>query len=285
MNSRDAQDVILRLLADGPFRARALGGEARDPDLAAVLARTDREGLERFGRFLCRHYYRERIVHYFKYSRALEPLTRRKPEAVLKTAAFDALMPRLVLGERSSAESVLEVLRRRLTEDADAIRAQLPYWDELVAYQSVFFLSDALPSEPSSASRRFPARAEAATILELTWDLPAILPQLLRPFREPARPAGGLPLPPAKATRLLFARSSRGEVTVLRCTDALKELLGKLTGEADPTQVAAQMGLDQSSFERTLERLEAMGAVVAQESFSASHVGSDLPSAAATQTR
>ncbi len=276
MNSRDAQDVILRLLADGPFRARALGGQAQDPDVAAVLARTDREGLERFGRFLCRHYYRERIVHYFKYSRALEPLTRRKPEAVLKTAAFDALMPRLVLGERSSAESVLELLRRHLTEDAGALRVQVPYWDELVAYQSVFFLSDALPPEASSASRRFPARAEAAAILELSWDLPAILPQLLRPFRE-------LPLPPAKPTRLLFARSAQGEVTVLRCTDALKELLGKLTGDADPAQVAAQMGLDPSSFEKTLGRLEAMGAVIAQESFSSSHVGSDLPSSASTQ--
>lgn len=278
MNSRDAQDVILRLLADGPFRARAFAGHAPDPNLAAVLSRTDREGLDRFGRFLCRHYYRERIVHYFKYSRALEPRTQRKPEAVLKIAAFDALMPQLVLGERPSAEKVLELLRRHLTENADAIRAQVPYWDDLVAYQSVFFLSDALPPEGSSSPRRFPARAQAATILELSWDLPVVLPQLLRQLDE-------LPLLPARPTRLLFARSPRGEVTVLRCTDALKDLLGKLTGEEDPAEIAAQMGLDPSTFEKTLERLESMGAVIAQESFSSSHMGSDLSPSAATQAK
>jgi len=269
MNSRDAQDLILRLLADGPFRAAALAGSAQlAPDAAAVLARVDRAGLDRFGRFLCRHYYRERVVHYFKYSRALAPLTGRAPEAVLKTAEFTALMPKLVLGERMSAGLVLELLARHLTTDADALRAKVPYWDDLISYQSVFFLSDAQSPEP--AATPFPARAETARIVELGWDLPAVLPLLLRPFGE-------LPQPPHQPTRLLFARSPQGEVTVLRCTDALRDLLESLTGQQDPAQVAAKIGLDADSFAKTLQRLENLGAVVAQEFFSASHVGSELP--------
>lgn len=270
MNSRAAQDVILRLLADGPFRTAALGdADALDPEVREVVARVDHAGLDRFARFLCRHYYRERLVHYFKYSRALLSLTGRKPEAVLKTAEFTALIPRLILGDRASAEAVLELLQRHLSEKADAIRAAVPYWDDLITYQSVFFLSDALPLEAQSGeSIRFPARAPATTIVELSCDLPAILPQLLRPFEK-------LPRPPCQPTRLLFARSAHGEVTVLRCTDALRDLLESLTGREDPAQIAARMGVDPRSFQETIQRLERLGAVVAQETFSASHVGTD----------
>lgn len=275
MNSRAAQDVILRLLADGSFRTAALTDSASlPPDVAALLPRLDLAGLDRFGCFLCRHYYRERVVHYFKYSRALAPLSGRAPETVLKTPEFTALVPRLILGERSSAELVLELLQRYLTHDSDSIRARIPYWDDLIRYQSAFLLSDAVPhASQRSETRRFPARAETASFLELRYDLPATLPLLLRPFQE-------LPMPPQKPTRLLFARSPHGEVTVLRSTDALKNLLESLTGEEDPAQIAARMGVAPDTFEKTLRQLEQLGAVIAQESFSASHVGSDLPHAA-----
>jgi hypothetical protein len=289
MNSRHAQDVILRLLADGPFRAAAwaaANGAARGhgnadgrhrlpPEVAAVVSRLDLAGLDRFARFLCRHYYRERVVHYFKYCRALAPWTGRAPETALKTPEFTALLPRLVLGDRGSAERVLELLRRSLTENADAIRSKIPYWSDLVAYQEAFFLSDALP--PERFALPFPARAETATILELAWDLPAVLPALLRPFTE-------IPLPREQPTRLLFARSKHGEVTVLRCTDALKKLLEGLTGDAPPTEIAARLGLDSAALDKTLRQLESLGAVLAQGSFSSSHVGSDLPPSSAPST-
>ncbi len=272
MNSRGAQDVILRLLADGPFRAVALTAcdqlSQIPPEVAAVVSRIDLAALDRFGRFLCRHYYRERVVHYFKYSRSLTPLTDRAPERVLKTAEFTALMPRLILGDRASAESVLKLLRHHLTEKADLIRAKIPYWDDLVAYQGAFFLSDALPAAQSATP--YPARAETANILELSWDLPAVLPELLRPFMQ-------VPLPARRPTRLLFARSQHGEVAVLRCTDTLKNLLEGLTGDLPPAQVATRMGMDAGSLDKTLQQLEQLGAVIARESFSSSHVGSDLP--------
>jgi Mn-dependent DtxR family transcriptional regulator len=66
-------------------------------------------------------------------------------------------------------------------------------------------------------------------------------------------------------------------VTALRCTDSLKKLLEGLTGEVSPDQVAARMGLDPGSFDKALKQLEQLGAVLAQGSFSSSHVGSDLP--------
>ncbi len=268
MTARDTQDVILRLLADGPFRAAALAGAAEAPaEARATLARTDAAALDRFGRFLARHYFRERVIHYFKYSRALAPLAGRAPEGALKSDEFRALVPGLVLGERASAERVAALLRKHLTADAEAIREKVPYWDDLVAYQEEFFLADALA--PGQAPAAFPARARAAAILDLDWDLPAVLPLLLHPFRE-------LPLPRRVPTRLLFARSPIGEVTALRCTDALKELLDRMTGETDPSEVAAQMGIDQASFEKTLQRLEQLGAVVAREAFSSSHVGSEV---------
>lgn len=288
MNSRDAQDVILRLLADCPFRAAAFAkSDTVPPEVSAILAKADLAALDRFGRFLCRHYYRERVVHYFKYSRALTPLTERAPEAALKTPEFNTLMPRLILGDRSSAEAVLELLKRFFTQDADHIRATIPYWDDLLAYQGAFFQSDALPPSGTvgadshvrpvganlgvcPAGPRYPARAESLIILELSWDLPTVLPALLRPFRE-------LPMPRRQPTRLLFARSPHGEVAAVRCTDALKTLLDRLTGEEDPANVAAQMGIDPGSFDKTLRQLEQLGAVVAQEYFSASHVGSELP--------
>ncbi len=270
MNSRDTQDVILRLLADGPFRGAALAkSKELSPEVAGVVFRVDLAGVDRFGRFLCRHFYRERLVHYFKYCRALAPLTGRPPEHALKTSEFSALVPRLVIGERASAETVLNLLKRHLTEEAGKIRAAIPYWDDLIAYQGAFFLSDALP--PPAKIRRFAARSEATLFVELAWDLPAILPALLRPFEQ-------LPMARRQPTRLLFARSPHGEVTAVRCADALKDLLDRLTGEQDPAQVAAKMGIDAQSFEKTLQQLEKLGAVVArQETFSSSHVGSDLP--------
>src|SRR2546426_10987870 len=161
MNSRFAQDVVLRLLADAPFREGAIQDpQAFGSEVASVVSKVDLAGLDRFGRFLCRHYYRERVVHYFKYCRTVAFLTDRAPEKVLKTPEFTALMPRLILGDRGSAELALDLLRRFLTGDADRVRARIPYWDDLVAYQGAFFLSDAMPPRPTAT--QFPARAETA---------------------------------------------------------------------------------------------------------------------------
>src|SRR5205823_7735086 len=97
VSDRALQDHVIRALADAPYRAST---EWHRRALA------DPERVERYARFLARHFYYERIVHFFKYSRALARVTGRAPEAILKGPAFDALLPTLVLGSRETAAAV-----------------------------------------------------------------------------------------------------------------------------------------------------------------------------------
>src|SRR5467141_2422478 len=101
VNDRALQDEVIRALADAPYRTSA---EWRGRQLA------DAGQVERFARFLARHFYHERIVHFFKYSRALARVTGRAPEAILKSPAFDALLPTLVLGSRETAAAVARLV-------------------------------------------------------------------------------------------------------------------------------------------------------------------------------
>ena len=97
MSDRATQDLLIRALADAPFRASA---EWRGENIA------DPERVERFARFLARHFYYERIVHFFKYSRALGRVTGRAPESMLTGNAFQQLLSGIVLGGRESAIAV-----------------------------------------------------------------------------------------------------------------------------------------------------------------------------------
>ena len=101
MSDRALQDHVIRALADAPYRAST---EWHRRALA------DPERVERYARFLARHFYYERIVHFFKYSRALARATGRRPEAVLNQPGFDALLPTVVLGSRASTQAVAAVL-------------------------------------------------------------------------------------------------------------------------------------------------------------------------------
>ncbi|MBI4481348.1 MAG: hypothetical protein HY652_00520 [Acidobacteria bacterium] len=260
MNSRDAQDVILRLLSDGPFRRQVFTGAWPEREVLDVAQRVDRPGLERFALFLFRHYYRERIVHLFKYSRALATHTGRSPEAVLKTDAFASLFADAVLGSQETARRVAGLLQDHLTRDCDAILNNVPYWRDLVEYESAFFVTDALPaahvmSAGSLADGPLPRRAENATILELEWDLPEVLPSLLKSF-------DAVPLPKHGPTCLLFARDAQGEVTVVRCGEAVKRVLQELDGRRDAAALAAASGLDTASLDQLLGSLVQIGAVV-----------------------
>src|SRR2546430_16853715 len=85
-SDRALQDDVIRALADAPYRASA---DWRRRELA------DPDRVERYARFLARHFYYERIVHFFKYSRALGRVTGRAPEAILTSPAFEALLPTL----------------------------------------------------------------------------------------------------------------------------------------------------------------------------------------------
>ncbi len=66
-SDRALQDAVIRALADAPYRASS---EWQRRGLA------DPDRVERYARFLARHFYYERIVNFFKYSRALARVRR-----------------------------------------------------------------------------------------------------------------------------------------------------------------------------------------------------------------
>src|SRR5206468_9376144 len=129
-SDRALQDDVIRALADAPYRGSA---DWRRRELA------DPDRVERYARFLARHFYYERIVHFFKYSRALARVTGRAPEAILKGPAFDALLPTVVLGSRETAAAV----GRLVTAYVAAGRMPIPYLADLLRYEEAMMVVEA----------------------------------------------------------------------------------------------------------------------------------------------
>jgi hypothetical protein len=249
MGDRAVQDALIRALADAPFRGSP-AWRLRE------LASQDR--VERFARFLARHYYYERLVHFFKYSRALARVTGRQPEAVLTSPAFDALLPTLVLGSRASAVAVAGLAAEHV-RGGDG--AAVPYLEDLLAYEHGMMVvesgarlwRDGSP-DPAEQQRSKPIRVEGTMLLDLQVDLPLVLPQLLRPWTE-------VPQAPRRPTRLLIARSARGRVSVARTSSAIATLLELADGRKSMEDLAREAGLRPAELEATLDELVEIGAV------------------------
>lgn len=248
MSDRALQDQVIRALADAPYRGSAEW-------LARGLAEPER--VERFARFLARHFYYERIVHFFKYSRALARVTGRRPEAVLRRPGFDALFPTIVLGSRETAAAVA-----RLVVDyvGDGASERIPYLADLLKYEEAMMVVEAGPRvwrETGGGKRetgKVPEAVQGTVLLDLTYDLPAVLPQLLQPWTE-------VPDAPRKATKLLVARSPHGRVAVARSTDAVEKVLALADGGRTLEALAAEAGLAATQIEETLRGLVELGAV------------------------
>src|SRR5439155_19146512 len=131
-SDRAVQDDVIRALADAPYRASA---DWRRRGLA------DPGRVERYARFLARHFYYERIVHFFKYSRALARVTGRAPEAILKSPAFDALLPTLLLGSRETARLVARLVAAHVA----AGPVPIPYLADLLRYEEAMMVVEAGP--------------------------------------------------------------------------------------------------------------------------------------------
>jgi hypothetical protein len=251
MTDRAIQDTLIRALADAPFRS--------SPDWR-VQALADSARLERFARFLARHYYYERLIHFFKYSRVLAKVTGRTPDTVLTGPGFDALLGVLVLGSRASAVAVAKLA-------VDHVRggngsAQVPYLDDLTAYEQAMMVvesgarvwSDGTGAEATKHQWSVPIRAEGTMLLDFAYDLPAVLPLLLQPWTE-------VPQPPRQKTRLLIARSPHGRVSVARTSTAIDMLLELADGRKSLDDLAREAGLRPAELQATLEGLVDIGAV------------------------
>jgi hypothetical protein len=249
LSDRAVQDALIRALADAPYR----GSPAwRLQEVAS------QDRVERFARFLARHYYHERLAHFFKYSRALARVTGRRPESVLSAAGFDALLPTLVLGSRASAVAVagLAVAHVRGGDGAT-----VPYLDDLLAYEEGMMVVESGArlwrdgaSEPAEQQRSVPIRVEGTMLLDLQVDLPRVLPALLRPWTA-------VPQPPRLPIRLLIARSRRGRVSVARTSNAIATLLELADGRKTVEDLAREAGLRPAELEATLDELVEIGAV------------------------
>jgi len=249
-SDRALQDDVIRALADAPYRASA---EWRDRRLA------DPERVERYGRFLARHFYHERLVHFFKYSRALARMTGRRPEAILRRPGFDALLPTAVLGSRETARAVARLAVEYVSE-ADA---PIPYIADLLRYEEAMMVVEAGPRQwrdsdgaggAGSRERYPPEKVEGTLLLEFAFDLPAVLPKLLQPWTE-------LPPAPVRPTKLLVARSPQGRVAVARSDAAVAAVVQLADGKRTLAELAAGAGLQASELEETLKGLVDLGAV------------------------
>jgi hypothetical protein len=252
VSDRALQDRLIRALADAPYRGSA---EWEGQALA------DPERVERFARFLARHFYHERVVHFFKYSRALSPTTGRRPEAVLTEPAFDALLPTAVLGSRRTARAVADLVVARVLDGGPP--ASVPYLDDLLRYEGSMMVVEAGPRvwrdgsgmrDAGHGMREAPTTVEGTVVLELRYDLPAVLPLLLRPWTTPPQPA-------KRPTPLLIARSAHGRVAVARSGRDVAAVLRLADGTRTVGELAAAAGLDGGALARTLADLVELGAV------------------------
>lgn len=245
MRDREVQDLVIRALADSPFRHSP---DWTDLDLADAIP------VDKFSKFLARHFYYERLVHFFKYSRALATLTKRSPLSILKTAEFDALLPTIVLGSRDSAERVADLARSHLR---DGSAAGVSFLEDLLSYQREMMVLEAGPRFPTT-------NPEESTLgsyspgeyvqLDFEFDIPSLLPQILRASESTIDV-------PRKPTRLLIARSSGGRVTVLRHTPLIERILSKLDGSRDLSQLSAELGSSSNEIEDLIRGLAEVGAV------------------------
>jgi len=250
VTDRALQDLVIRALADAPFR--------RSPEWRQ-RALADPERVERFARFLARHFYFERIVHFFKYSTVLARLTGRRPEAILGQPAFAALLPSLVLGSRDSARAVAGLVVAHVKNGASA--PPIPYHDDLLRYEQTMMVVEAGPrvwreagnGQPATGNAQ-PQTVQGTALLDLAYDLPAVLPKLLQPFTT-------VPDAPARPVRLIVARSRHGRVAVAKATDAIVSILDLADGRKTLDDLAREAGLRPAEVEATLQGLTELGAV------------------------
>ncbi|OLC70265.1 MAG: hypothetical protein AUH78_21635 [Gemmatimonadetes bacterium 13_1_40CM_4_69_8] len=257
MSDRGVQDLVLRALADAPFRASR---EWRDRELV------DAGRLERFARFLARHFYYERIVHFFKYSRSLAAVTGRRPEAVLRSAGFDALLATAVLGSRETARDVAGTVVSHVQAATPA--RPIPYLSDLLRYEQAMMIAEAGPrvwrdagpaentgkGETGKGRGRSPELVEGTVLLELAYDLPAVLPKLLEGWTE-------VPQAPERRVKLLVARSPHGRVAVARADAAVASVVELADGRKTLADLARQAGLRAADLEAALAGLADLGAV------------------------
>lgn len=239
---------MIRALADARYRASPAWRR---------LALADPDRVERYARFLARHFYHERIVQFFKYSRALARITGRRPEAVLTGPPFDALLSGAVLGSRETARAVAQLV----VQHVSGAGAAIAFLADLLRYEEAMMVAEAGPRVwrdnergAGSGKRDRPEKVEGTVVLELSYDLPAVLPKLLQPWTE-------LPQAAERPITLVVARSPHGRVAVARSDESVAAVVHLADGTRTLEELAAGAGVEIGALTETLQGLVDLGAV------------------------
>jgi hypothetical protein len=258
VTGRSLHDALLRALvsaevraalAEGAPGARAAGLGAEE---TAVLAAADAARLRRLARFFGRHFYRERIVRLYAAGRRLARAVGPDPLTLLAEAAFTALLDAAELGSAATAVRVAARVEARL----GPALARHAWGVDLLRYEGALFRAEAGPRRwgvaPPAAGA--PARAAAARVVALAWDVTPVVLAVRRGDRT-------LPVPREGATRLLVALAPDGRVSAVRCADAVARLWDALDGARAADELAALVGVPETDVRRTLGQLADLGAV------------------------
>ncbi len=250
-SDRALHDSIIAALANAELRASP---EWVDRKLA------DPESVERFSRFLARHFYYERVVHFFKYSRALARVTGRRPEAVVAGELFDHLLPSVLLGSTRTASDVARLV---VADQLDGKHEDIAYFEDMLRYQEAMMVVEAGPRDwsgseepghPAPKGDSFAQVVEGTHVLELEYALPAVLPALLGRWEV-------VPEAPRKPTVLLVARSPRGRVSVATLDPSALGIIRAADRPGSLRELAERAHVDPATVAGTLGQLAEVGAV------------------------
>lgn len=249
MSDRALQDVVIRAVADAPFRASSSWRRRKLADL---------ERIERFGRFIARHFYFGRILHFFRYSRSLTSVIGRSAEEIVRDEGFDRLLCDVVVGSRKSARRVASLASDHVASAPGAHR--VGYLSDLLRYESTMMVTEAGPRNWSASSTgridwSGDVRVDPGTkVVHFDYDLPPVLPLLRVPRAEP-------PSAPKRTGALLFTRSVLGRVTVTRPPAIMLDVLGSIGHGGTFDELARRTGLKEDLLRPVLAELVDLGAV------------------------
>ncbi|HMH02432.1 MAG TPA: hypothetical protein VK555_13520 [Terriglobales bacterium] len=239
-SDRDLQDKVIRYLAD----ARARNKSSTELPLSPEQARR----AEKFGRFLARRYYRDRLARSFRYSRLFASVIGRTAEQVVDGESFQSFLNECVMGSLEAAQRVGQMAGTHLSD----VQEPGAWWGELLAYEQAFFLqAAAAETEPAADT---PRRRRSAVCRAFRWNLPEILTRL--------KSAQNIGDDLKKDVLLLFSRTSGGKIYVVELQGSSELVWQHADGFRRVDQIASAVSLPAQTVQDTLQALSQIGAVV-----------------------
>jgi len=237
---RDLQDEVIRYLSDARLRRKGAG------ELPLSVEQAGRA--EKFGRFLARRYYRDRLVRSFRYSRLFAQQVGRTAEQVADGELFRNFLNECALGSPEAARCVGEMAVAHLAVS----NAPGPWWRELVEYEQGFFLQAATVDH--GPVTYIPRRGTSALCRLFRWNLPEFLLRL----------KSGQPVTDdlEKDVILLFSRTPASKIYVVEVEETTELVWRHTDGLRGVDQIALAASLPLETVQNTLQALSEIGAVV-----------------------